>query len=432
MDEQDDVFDAIVVGGGLAGLSAAYTLAESGRLVLLLERGDYCGAKNVTGGRIYVAPIRDMLPGFWEKAPLERPIVSEEICVMGSTDSVLVKCEGESYSETPYRSYSICRGKFDKYFAKQAARKGVEIVTKSCVKQLIIEDGSVKGVIVDGEELRARVVILAEGVLGLLAEQAGLRDPNRKTSMAVGVKETIELDPSVIEERLCLEQGMGAARLFMGDCTAGRFGGGFMYTNNESIALGLVLGIDAQGEANNLSAPEMLERFKKRPEVSRLIRGGNIVEYSAHAITEAGYGGIQSLYGDGVVVVGEAAGLALNGGLVVRGMEYAIASGYYAAKAIDEALDSNDCSSDKLRRYQEMLESSFVMADFSEYETVPKALDYQRFFTYYPELVAGLMADLFAVENGPKQRIYPTIKRHLSMRDLSTIAFNDLRRIKRL
>ncbi len=432
MDEQDDMFDAIVVGGGLAGLSAAYTLAESGRSVLLLERGDYCGAKNVTGGRIYVSPVRDMLSGFWEKAPLERPIVSEEICVMSPSDSVLVKCDGQTLSKQPYQSYSICRGKFDKYFAKQASRKGVEVVTKSCVQQLIIEDDAVRGVVVDGEELRSHVVIIAEGVLGLLAEQAGLRDSSRKVSMAVGVKEIIELDPSIIEDRLCLDEGMGTARLFMGDCTAGRFGGGFMYTNKESISLGLVLGIDEQCDSDCLTAPEMLDRFMGRPEISRLVRGGNVVEYSAHAITEAGYGGIQKLYGDGVVVVGEAAGLALNGGLVVRGMEYAIASGYYAAKAIDEALEADDCSKGGLKRYEEKLNSSFVMADFREYETVPDALNYQRFFTYYPELVTNLMNDLFTVENGPKQRIYPTIKRHLSLSDLSTIAFSDLRRIKRL
>ena len=432
MDEQDDVFDAIVVGGGLAGLSAAYTLAESGRSVLLLERGYYCGAKNVTGGRIYVAPIRDMLPGFWEKAPLERPIVSEEICVMSPNDSVLVQCGGQTLSKQPYQSYSICRGKFDKYFAKQASRKGVEIVTKSCVQQLIIENGAVKGVMVDGEELRAHVVILAEGVLGILAEQAGLRDSSRKVSMAVGVKEVIELAPSVIEDRLCLDEGMGAARLYMGDCTEGRFGGGFMYTNKESISLGLVLGIDEQCGADGLTAPDMLERFKNRSDVARLIRGGNVVEYAAHAITEAGYGGIQKLYGDGVVVVGEAAGLALNGGLVVRGMEYAIASGYYAAQAIDEALESGDCSSAGLKRYEDKLNASFVMADFHEYEDVPEALNYQRFFTYYPELVTGLMNDLFTVGNGPKRRIYPTVKRHLSLSDLSTIAFSDLRRIKKL
>ena len=54
----DDKLDAVIVGGGLAGLAAAYCLSDAGRQVLLLERGDEPGSKNVTGGRIYLAPIR--------------------------------------------------------------------------------------------------------------------------------------------------------------------------------------------------------------------------------------------------------------------------------------------------------------------------------------------------------------------------------------
>ena len=67
-----DNFDVIVVGGGLAGLSAAYCMAKDGIGVLVVERGDYSGAKNITGGRLYLNPIRNLLPVNWEQAPLER------------------------------------------------------------------------------------------------------------------------------------------------------------------------------------------------------------------------------------------------------------------------------------------------------------------------------------------------------------------------
>ena len=46
-------FDAIVVGAGCAGSVAAYELAKAGKEVLLIERGNFAGAKNMTGGRIY-------------------------------------------------------------------------------------------------------------------------------------------------------------------------------------------------------------------------------------------------------------------------------------------------------------------------------------------------------------------------------------------
>ncbi|NLP25566.1 MAG: FAD-dependent oxidoreductase, partial [Syntrophomonadaceae bacterium] len=75
-------FDVIVVGGGLAGLAAAYTLAQEDLEVLVLERGDYSGAKNVTGGRLYLNPVRDLFPDLWKKAPLERFIAHEEVAMM--------------------------------------------------------------------------------------------------------------------------------------------------------------------------------------------------------------------------------------------------------------------------------------------------------------------------------------------------------------
>ena len=51
MSETD--FDIIVVGSGCAGAVAAYTAASAGKSVLVVERGNFAGAKNMTGGRIY-------------------------------------------------------------------------------------------------------------------------------------------------------------------------------------------------------------------------------------------------------------------------------------------------------------------------------------------------------------------------------------------
>jgi electron transfer flavoprotein-quinone oxidoreductase len=74
-----DKVDVIIVGGGLAGLSCAYELADSGMTVIVLERGDFSGSKNVTGGRIYLSPLRNYLPDLWKEAPLERHVTKEFI-----------------------------------------------------------------------------------------------------------------------------------------------------------------------------------------------------------------------------------------------------------------------------------------------------------------------------------------------------------------
>lgn len=418
-EETMEKFDAIVVGAGLAGLAAAYTLAGAGLEVLVLERGDYPGAKNVTGGRLYINPIRELFPDLWAKAPLERHITQEEVCLMDKERSVTIRYDGAELNELPYQSYSILRGKFDKWLAKQAERQGALLVNKSRVDDLIIENGQVQGVIAGGEELRANVVIACDGVLSFAAQKAGLRPPFLAKNFAVGFKEIIEIERGVLEDRFNLEGDEGAARLFMGEVTAGKFGGGFLYTNQDSISLGIVVGIDALTETQpQINAPELLDKFKQRPEIACLIKGGQTVEYSAHAIPEGGFKTMGKLFGDGILVAGDAAGFSMNIGVTVRGMEYALASGYYAAQAVIQAKEKNDFTSAGLSAYETLLNNSFVLTDFKNFQQSLEVLEYPPLFKHYPELAGNIMRDLYTVPAGPKAKLYPTIKKYMSMGEI--------------
>ncbi len=424
-------FDAIIVGAGLAGLAAAYTLAQEGLEVLVLERGDYAGAKNVTGGRLYLNPIRDMFPDLWKKAPLERFIAREEVAIVAKERSLTMSYCGEELRQEPYQSYSILRAKFDRWLAKQAERKGAMLVTKSRVDDVIIDNGQVVGVIAGGEELHADVVIACDGVMSLVAEKAGLRKPGNPRDFAVGFKEVIELDPTVIEDRFGLNGNEGAARLYMGEVTKGKFGGGFLYTNKESLSLGIVVGIKDLTEGEQVQAPSLLDDFKQRPEVASLIRGGQTVEYSAHVIPEGGLKALTKLYGNGILVAGDAAGLSMNIGVTVRGMEYAMASGYLAAQAVLKARETGQFNASQLAVYELLLKDSFVMKDFQNFKDAPAALDNPRFFTVYPEMVTTMMSELYAVGAGPKERIYPTLKKHLTIRELWDM-LGDLRKVRKI
>lgn len=424
-------FDAIIVGAGLAGLAAAYTLAQEGLEVLVLERGDYAGAKNVTGGRLYLNPIRDMFPDLWKKAPLERFIAREEVAIVAKERSLTMSYCGEELRQEPYQSYSILRAKFDRWLAKQAERKGAMLVTKSRVDDVIIDNGQVVGVIAGGEELHADVVIACDGVMSLVAEKAGLRKPGNPRDFAVGFKEVIELDPTVIEDRFGLNGNEGAARLYMGEVTKGKFGGGFLYTNKESLSLGIVVGIKDLTEGEQVQAPSLLDDFKQRPEVASLIRGGQTVEYSAHVIPEGGLKALTKLYGNGILVAGDAAGLSMNIGVTVRGMEYAMASGYLAAQAVLKARETGQYSASQLAVYELLLKDSFVMKDFQNFKDAPAALDNPRFFTVYPEMITTMMSELYAVGAGPKERIYPTLKKHLTIRELWDM-LGDLRKVRKI
>jgi len=417
--QSSEQFDAIVVGGGLAGLAAAYTLASAGLEVLVLERGDYCGAKNVTGGRMYVNPIRELFPEIWKKAPLERHIAHEEVSLMGKERSITIRYDGSELNEEPYQSYSVLRGKFDKWLAKQAERKGAMLVTKTRVDDLIIENGQVMGVMAGGDELRSNVVIACDGVLSFVAGQAGLQKPVQSKNFAVGFKEIIELDRDILENRFNLEGNEGSARLFMGDVTTGKFGGGFLYTNQASISLGIVVGIDALTEETpEIKAPELLDKFKQRPEIARLIKGGQTVEYSAHVIPEGGLKAMGTLYGDGILVAGDAAGFSMNIGVTVRGMEYAMASGYYAAQAVIQAKEKHDFTKAGLSIYDKLLNDSFVLKDFKNFKESLDVLEYPRLFKHYPELAGNIMKDLYEVPAGPKTRLYPTLKKYMSMSEM--------------
>jgi len=422
-------FDVIIVGAGLAGLASAYTLARAGVEVLVLERGDYPGAKNVTGGRIYVNPIRSLFPVLWEKAPFERFIAHEGITVMAEERSITLDYSGNELRQEPYQSYSILRSRFDRWLAQEAEDQGTMLLSKVKVDDLILDKGTVAGVVAGGDELHADVVIACDGVLSLVSEKAGLRKPGPADDYAVGIKEVIELDAALINDRFALTGNEGAARLYAGEVTKGKFGGGFLYTNRESISLGIVIGIrDLMDGTTPIEAPMLMDTFKQRPEIAALIRGGETVEYSAHVIPEGGFKSLSSLCGNGILVAGDAAGLALNIGFTVRGMEYAMASGYYAAQAVLKARETGDYGLDTLSIYRSLLDESFVMKDFKNFQEAPSVLANPRFFNHYPELAGDIMRDIYTVPAGPKHRLFPTIRKYLKMREAVSIV-KDLRKV---
>ena len=335
--------DAAIVGAGLAGLSCAYELANAGMDVLVVERGDYPGSKNVTGGRLYMNPVRQYLPDIWHEAPFERYVTTERLTMLADDSALTLELRPASYGKEPYHSHTLLRPVFDKWLAEKAAGKGAAIVSKYKVDGLIREDGRISGIIAEGEEIAANVVVAADGALSFTAEQAGLRCRHDPNHFAVGVKETIELPRKVIEERFNLHGDEGAAQLCFGSLTKGLTGGGFLYTNRESISLGIVVGIGSlMASPEQFETFQLMEAFKARPEIAVLIEGGETVEYSAHVILEGGIHSMPTLFTDGMLVVGDAAGLALNMGIIVRGMDLAIASGVIGAEAIKAAGKKNN------------------------------------------------------------------------------------------
>lgn len=408
----EDQVDLIVVGAGLAGSTAALVAARAGLETLLIERGNFAGAKNMTGGRLYAHSLEKLLPGFAEEAPVERAITRERISFLNETDAVTVEYAAPRSQDAAARSYTVLRATFDQWLCSKAEEAGAQLVPGVRVDELLVRDDKVCGVRAGDETLEARAVILADGVNSLLGAQLGMvKDVNSHTC-AVGVKEVLEFTPQQMADRFNCNDNDGMAWLFAGMPSAGFMGGGFLYTNATSVSLGVVFGLHNMDKVGK-SVPQMLEDFRNHPAVAPLLDGGKLVEYSAHVVPEGGYGMVPELARDGVLLAGDAAGLCLNVGYTVRGMDLAIASGEAAAQAVIDAKLRDDFSANGLAGYQQALENSFVLKDMKLYRNLPHTLDNNRIFSAYPDMAAGIMSDMFTV-NGPsvplRQKMWSRVK----------------------
>ncbi len=392
-------FDVIIAGAGPGGSSAAYSLAKMGFNVLIIERGKYPGAKNVMGGRMYAHALNRLIPEFWKEAPVERIVTREKLTLLCDKASVTLDFQDEELLEPP-NSFTILRAKFDQWFANKAVEAGATLVPNIKVDDLLWKDKMVAGIVAGSDRIEANVVIAADGAVSLMAEKAGLAKFDVK-QFALGMKEIIEMPENIIEDRFNLASGEGAAQLFVGKCTKQIPGGGFIYTNRNSLSVGIVVYMDKLIE-KKIEAHEIIREFNTNPAVAKLISGGKIVEYSAHVIPEASRTG---LFTDGMLVVGDAGGLVVNSGITLRGMDMAIASGMAAAQTVKMAMERNDFSKKTLSYYEELLKNDFVLKDMHTFRNAPEFLKNDRLYSLYPELACRLFHRLNLVK-GEKRRLF--------------------------
>ncbi len=405
-------FDAIVVGAGCAGSVAAYELAKAGKSVLLIDRGNFAGAKNMTGGRIYSHSLKEVFPDFEQEAPLERKVTHERISLMTGDSNFTIDFSSNDMLVAGQDSYTVLRAPFDQWLAEKAEEAGAETIFGIPVEELVKDDaGKIIGVRAGEDEITAEVVILCDGVNSLLTSQAvGAKKPSADM-IAVGIKEVFELPASVITDRCQTNSDdEGTAWLYVGDATKGSFGGGFLYANKESISLGLVAGIEAVATGGSEPIYQMLEDFKHHPQVASIIKDGKLVEHSGHMVPEGGKNIMPELVGDGVMVAGEAAMMCINLGYQVRGMDYAVAAGMHAGRCAAAAIDKGDTSKAGLAPYVTALDNSFVMKDLNNYQKTPFFLEnFSRMFNDYPALVKKAMNAMFIVDGTPGQPLKSTM-----------------------
>lgn len=368
-------YDAIVIGAGPSGTAAALTIARGGTEPLLIERGVRPGTKNLFGGQLYRQTCQELVSGFAKEAPLERPVVRIAKQFITGDSYVGIDFASRRYLRRPDR-YVAMRNRFDPWFAAKAVDAGAELLTGTTVRDLLKEKDRVTGVKTDdGTEILADTVIIAEGVYPYLGMKAGLvREPLSPHNFGLYAKEVLSLPAELIEERFGLHPGEGAIISYSGYTTYDLVGSAAIFTLREGLAIVVGAYLDQMVVAG-VGVDEMMTRFKTHPLIEPYLKGGETMEYSAHLIPMGGYNAVPRLYGDGVMICGDAAQL-VN---AKEGTNLAMKSGQLAGGAYISARKRGDFSKQGLGDYGDRLSSTFVLKDL---RTTAGVAD---FYKHHPE-----------------------------------------------
>lgn len=409
-------YDAVVVGAGPAGVSAGLTMAGQGLKVVIIERGRFAGAKNLSGGTLYTHALLELLPDLWDRdPPLERPVTEHGFWFLSK--GAVARLTHRSEQLAPV-SYTVLRARFDRWFAEQAMEVGALLIGKTTVTDFLRGGKEeVVGVTTDRPEgdLYAPIVIVAEGVNNLLTQKLGLAKADLWPEyVALGVKEVIGLSEEEIEKRFGLwgpEEGL-AVQIF-GDATIGLPGAAFLYTNRKSVSLGVAVILEDL-VLHQLRPYEVLERFKNHRLMHPYLQGGKSLEYGAHLIPEWGYDHLPALVGDGVLVAGDAAGFVVS---LQGGSNMAMISGKLAGEVAVEAHRQGDFSAEFLAQYRHRLEKSFILQDLKKFRRLTDFLNENpRFVTIYTDFLNEALGRYLAAPGMPMRGVQRDIIRALHKR----------------
>src|SRR2546425_642038 len=193
-----------------------------------------------------------------------------------------------------------------------------------------------------------------------------------------------------------------------GAASLGLRGGGFLYTNRASVSLGLVVSSEDLSR-KKVEIQEVQTKFRMHPAVQRLIRGGKVVEYSAHLVPELGAGMMPRLSGDGVLVVGDAAGFLINNGYTFRGVDLAIASGVAAGEAAEAARAAGGMTAANLGAYEKVLRRRNGLTDLGRFRRAPLYMKKDRLFDVYPRMLMEIAERMYTVDGAGKERLFDIV-----------------------
>ena len=415
--------DVLIVGGGPAGLAAAYQLRKQNKnlSIAVLEKGKEIGAHIISGAVMDPRGINELMPDWREKgAPIEKPVDEDHVVFLTRKRKFELPIIPPPLQN--HGNYIISLNKFTRWLGQQVEQSGVDLFAGFAGAELLIEGDALVGVrtgdkgvdksgqpkpnFESGIDIRAKITILAEGARGSLTKQLirrfGLDKDRNPQVFAVGVKEVWDVPK---------EKNTGGRVIHtMGwPLRNEEFGGGFIYNMSEGrVSIGFVIGLDYLDPG--LDPHERFQEFKTHPHVRAILEGGTLYSYGAKTIPEGGYWALPQYYFNGGMIVGDAAGF-LNA-MRLKGIHLAFKTGMLAADTAHEALQANDFSASKLKRFHELVEKSWVKDELWKVRNFHQAFEHG--------FVRGMIHTGLQMATGGRglKNRYPNKPGHTRMRQL--------------
>lgn len=384
-------YDVVIVGAGPAGLAAAIHLKQLAALkaqelsICLLDKGSEVGSHIVSGCVMNPRGLDELIPD-WRKLgfPVTTEVKKDKLVYFSKTKQYKLPLPSDWQN---YGNYIISLSQLCRKLAEYAESLGVEIYPGFAAKSAIIEDGVLKGILTGdmgterdgtpganyqpGVEIRAKQTILAEGCRGSVSKQLiahfKLDKDSQPQTYGLGIKEIWRVDPK--------KHRLGHVTHTIGYPLDNQtYGGGFVYhLTNNLVSVGLVTALDYQNPY--LSPYEEFQRFKQHPNIRRLLKDGERIEYGARTIVEGGLQALPKLCFPGGILIGDSAGF-INVPKV-KGVHNAIKSGMLGATAIISAIEKN---SPIANSYPDLFRNSWLYKDLNKVRNIRPAFQRGRIF----------------------------------------------------
>jgi electron-transferring-flavoprotein dehydrogenase len=366
-------FDVLYIGCGISSLSSALHLSRLLKKeginfsIAILEKAYEPGGHTISGAVIKPEVIYELFPLFsYEEVPLMTPVKEDRLYFLTSKRAINIPILPPQFNNKG--NYIISINQLVKWMVKVLEKEGVEIFYGFPAQEIIYENNKVVGVVAGekginkknekktnydpGVNIKSKVTVFAEGSYGFLTTQLikklNLNKGRNPQNYATGVKELWKVHPSKHKEGLVIHT--------FGYPLTDVHAGGFIYHLKDNlVSIGYVISLNYKNPYYN--AHEELQKLKMHPFISNMLEG-EILGYGAKTIPEGGYFSLPKYYGDGFLIIGDAAGFLSS--IELKGIHLAMKSGMLAAETILHAIKNNDFSQNTLSKFYHLVEESII------------------------------------------------------------------------